>query len=163
MSRLQKIIIFGALCNAFLLLLVPPYDVVAIDRRLMFDAFYPAFAVPSGRIIDLYLLFNAFAGLTVNAALAWLVLGRARGPAISPRLFVALRDVYTPLLTLEAIYLTMNALAFWLLVGPDKRAPAYEPGPRTMLEQAAVPIERAEEELALSYQDASREDEGKPS
>lgn len=204
MSRLQRIIIFGAVCNAFLLLLVPPYDVVAIDRRLMFDAFYPAFTVPPGRIIDLYLLFNVFAGLTVNAALAWLVLGRATGPAISPRRFVlllgaadlaivllfpplaiypfspavtvgifdgfsfvfavqTLRDIYAPLLTLEAIYVTMNALAFWLLVGPDQRAPAYEPGPRTMLEQAAVLIERAEEKLALSDQDASGKDEGKPS
>jgi len=204
MSRLQKIIIFGAVCNAFLLLLVPPYDVVAIDRRLMFDAFYPAFAVPSGRIIDLYVLFTVFAGLTVNAALAWLVLGRAAGPAISPRRFVlllgaanlaivllfpplaifpfspaasmatfdgfhfvfamqALRDIYVPLLTLEAIYVTTNVLVFWLLLGPQQRAKGYEPGPRTLLEEAAVLIDRAEEKLVASDQDASGKDPGKPS
>jgi hypothetical protein len=204
MSRLQKIIILGAACNAFLLLLVPPYDVVAIDRRLMFDAFYPAFAIPPGRIIDLYVLFNVFAGLTVNAALAWLVLGRAAGPAISPRRFVLLlgaanlaivllfapmaiypfspdlemgvfdgfsfvfamqspRDVYVPLLTLEVIYIAINVLAFWLLVGAEQRAPAYEPGPRTMFEEAAELIERAEEKLASRKRDESAKDEGKPS
>lgn len=203
MNRLQKIIIFGAVCNAFLLLLMPPYDVVALDRRLMFDAFYPAFAIPPGRIIDLYLLFSTFVGLTANVALAWLVLGRAAGPAMSPRRFVlllgaanlavvlifpplamypfspatvgvfdgftfvfalkGLRDIYTPLLTLEVMYVALNALAFWLLVGAHPRAPGYEPGPRTMLEQAAVLIGRAEEKLSASERDPSGKDEEKPS
>jgi len=204
MSRLQKIVVFGALCNAVLLLLFPPYDVVAIDRRQLFDSFYPVFAVPPGRILGLYLLFHVFAGLMLNAVLAWLVLGRDAGPSMSPRLFVALlgaanlaivllfapfeifpylpatklgtfdgfhflfgeragRDLYVPLLTLELIYVTLNALAFWLLVGPRARAPGYAPGPQTMLDEAGVLIERAREELAAREQQASGKDEGKSS
>ncbi len=203
MSRLQKIIIFGALCNAIVLLLFPPYDVVALDRRQMFDSFYPVFAVPPGRILGLYLLFNAFACLTVNAALAWLVLGRDAGPAVSPRYYVMLlgaanlavmllfppfeiypfppavsvgtfdgfyflfgdmggRNIYWPLLTLELILLGINALAFWLLLGgPRAPAPVAEPGPKTMLDEAAMLIERAREKIAARKQRASGKDDGR--
>lgn len=43
------------------------------------------------------------------------------------------RSIFLPMLTLELIYVLINACAFWLAMGIRERAPVREPGPDTLL------------------------------
>jgi hypothetical protein len=172
MNRYSHMVLVGALVNVLLLMLFPPYDVVSLtDRGIrLFDAFYPAFAVPPNRSVNADILFFAIYGVVGNALAAFVLLSRPT--PIAPRhivLFISLvnvvvvllfppfeafpwagrmttgtfdgfyfafgdksrRSIYLPMLTLELIYVMLNACVFWLAMGFGERAPAVQAGAGT--------------------------------
>jgi hypothetical protein len=54
------------------------------------------------------------------------------------------RQIFMPMLTLELVYVLINACAFWLMMGiRERRAPRPEPGPATLLVESDVLRRRA--------------------
>ena len=87
MNRHQKIVLAGALLNAIVLVLFPPFDVESLLRGApAFDAFYPAFAAPPNRVVNANLLYFGLFAVFANAAAAWLLLavGKDGRPRIDP-------------------------------------------------------------------------------
>jgi hypothetical protein len=59
------------------------------------------------------------------------------------------RQIFMPMLTLELIYVLINACAFWLMMGiRERRAPPPEPGAATLLAESDVLRRRAEDKMA---------------
>jgi hypothetical protein len=91
MNRYQKIVLAGAFANAVVLMLFPPFEVESLTRPTpAFEAFYPLFAAPPGRVINGNLLYLSLFAVVANAGLAWLaLLGGSEGrPRLTPRTLV---------------------------------------------------------------------------
>ena len=58
------------------------------------------------------------------------------------------RQIFMPMLTIELIYVLLNACAFWLLMGLRERKRAPEPGAATLLAESDVLRRRAEDKMA---------------
>jgi hypothetical protein len=77
MNRNQAMVLIVAIVNLAAILIFPPYDSLSISRAsgTTFDAFYPLFAVPPGKLVNSGLLYLEIMFVLVNAALAWVLLG----------------------------------------------------------------------------------------
>ena len=87
MNRFQKTVLAGALVNAVVLGLFPPYDVQSMLKATpVFDAFHPVFAAPANGAINANLLYLALFAVFANAALLWLLLasGKHGRPRFEP-------------------------------------------------------------------------------
>lgn len=58
------------------------------------------------------------------------------------------RSIFMPMLTIELIYVLINACAFWLLMGIRERAGADDAGALTLLDQSDALRRKAEAKLA---------------
>jgi hypothetical protein len=58
------------------------------------------------------------------------------------------RSVFLPMLTLELIYVALNACVFWLAMGLRERAPVVEPGAETLLAKSDEFRRQAERKFA---------------
>jgi len=57
------------------------------------------------------------------------------------------RSIFVPMLTIELIYVLINACAFWLLMGLRERSAAAGPGAMTLLDQSDALRRQAESKL----------------
>ncbi len=92
MNRLQAIVLGVAAGNIALMLLFPPYDSLAmgLGGSQSFDAFYFALDAHPGKVVNANLLLIELYWVVVNAALAWLLLGRSGGERLMSRQTAAL-------------------------------------------------------------------------
>ncbi len=87
MNRLQGIVLAVAAGNLAVMLLFPPYDSLAmgLGGTQSFDAFYFALDTHAGKVVNSNLLLIELYWVIVNAALAWLLLGRTGGERLMSR------------------------------------------------------------------------------
>lgn len=95
MNRNQATILIVAIVNLIAIFLFPPFDSIALSRSAtsIFDAFYPLFAVPPGKLINSGLLYLELMFVLVNAAAAWILLGDSlsrTGPGTRKGLLIGL-------------------------------------------------------------------------
>ena len=91
MNRNQAIVLIVATANLIAILLFPPFDSIAFSRTVTatFDAFYPVFAIPNGKLVNSGFLYLEVMFVLVNASFAWILLGESVGRTrIGPRLGV---------------------------------------------------------------------------
>ena len=115
MNRFQKVILYGTVLNVAILLLFPPYDVMAFGRSApMFDAFYPMFSAPANRVINGDLLYIFIFGVLVNTAAAWLLLAAPKHspgvPRFDPQSVVVTFAIFN--LVLVMLFPPMEAFPF---------------------------------------------------
>jgi len=77
MNRNQTIVLIVSIVNLAAILMFPPFDSIALGRAAhsTFDAFYPLFAVPPGKLVNSGLLYLEVMFVLVSSALAWILLG----------------------------------------------------------------------------------------
>jgi len=91
----QKIAIWVGLCNVIFLLLFPPYDSLTASEAnaLIFAGFNFVFSRSSNEVINTDVLFLEMVVLSVNVAIAWLLMRDNNDTADTKRFFTAQNSI----------------------------------------------------------------------
>jgi hypothetical protein len=140
MNRSQTVVLIVAIVNLIAILMFPPFDSLSISHtgNPTFDAFYPLFAVPPGKLVNSGLLYLEVMFVLVYAALAWILFGdsvpRTRigprnGVLICAGITVALMLLFPPFENFpSALRVTVTSFdGFYFYFGDKYHRYVYQP------------------------------------